>query len=117
MGHIVFSKERGCSDCPQRGACSAPCDQLLTLLPSVDAGCRNRREVLSSDLSEPTRRLSRARAIGITRSEIDAMTGRKREVAERYYWLGETQAEIAKELHITERTVRNYVRKLSGFVQ
>lgn len=133
MGHIVFSKERGCSDCPQRGSCSSPCDKLLTLLPRMDSarpprgtlsfdvlaetnhedelGRSNTEQPKSKTIPEFADDRSRTLMFGADKYR-DRLTPRQYEICEFSWGLGHTHRQAAEHFGVSITCIAGHLRSV-----
>lgn len=109
-----------CRRCPTRlkQTCNdymtEPCRELERLLPAEDGGRYGKVNPASAFRHVFPARISRETHLGNVRAVLDTLTGKDRDIAERYCWLGQSGEQIAAALHISQQAVSKRLRRLKA---
>lgn len=94
-----MKKTRVCTSCPERGTCTALCDDMNAILPGMDQG-----RVDPEDLPRLWRGIMFTRAI---LDHEDILTGKQQLVVQCYYRERLQQREIAALLKVSQQAVND----------
>ena len=101
---------RTCDDCKKRAACTKICAEVEAQLPGERAGSAHSKEKLSGLFLKNNG--LRGRELEFRRAVLDLLTGPDREIAEKFFWLGMNQSQIATECGVSRRTVIRRIQKI-----